>query len=47
MRLMHRMVADLKEVSAVETPAKFEGRQIVMVLAPTRKKPEKKALFKK
>ncbi|MCB1326711.1 MAG: translation initiation factor IF-3 [Spirochaetales bacterium] len=44
MRLMHRMVADLKEVSAVETPAKFEGRQIVMVLAPTRKKPEKKAV---
>jgi len=38
MALMHRFIEDLKEISAVETPPKMEGRQIVMVLASTGKK---------
>ena len=32
MKLMDRMAKDLVEVAGVETPAKMEGRQIVMVL---------------
>ena len=42
-KLMERMVKDLVEVSNVETPAKMEGRQIIMVLSPRagkKKKPD-------
>jgi len=44
MALMERLVQDLVEYAVVEAPAKMDGKQIVMVLAPKpgRKKPEKK-----
>ncbi len=38
MQLMSRIEEDLTEYGAVETEPKFEGRQVVMVLAPKRKK---------
>jgi len=38
MELMQRIEADLQEYGAVEQEAKFEGRQVVMVLAPKKKK---------
>ena len=44
MQLMNRLAQDASEVSQVEAPAKMEGRQIVMVLAPRagiKKKPTK------
>ncbi|MCB1164571.1 MAG: translation initiation factor IF-3 [Leptospiraceae bacterium] len=34
MKLMHRLAQDASEISQIEAPAKMEGRQIVMVLAP-------------
>ena len=34
MKLMDRLAQDASEISQVESPAKMEGRQIVMVLAP-------------
>ncbi len=37
MTLMQRMAQDLKEVSVVEVPARQEGKQINMVLAPISK----------
>ncbi len=37
-RLLNRVEADLKEVAVVEQRPKMEGRQMVMVLAPLRKK---------
>ena len=44
MKLMDRLAQDASEISQVESPAKMEGRQIVMVLAPkagVKKKPGK------
>ena len=38
MQLMSRIEEDLTEYGAVETEPKFEGRQVIMVLAPKRKK---------
>ncbi len=38
MQLMTRIEDDLAEYGAVETEPKFEGRQVIMVLAPKRKK---------
>ncbi len=38
MQLMSRIEEDLAEYGAVETEPKFEGRQVIMVLAPKRKK---------
>ncbi|WP_124079793.1 translation initiation factor IF-3 [Pigmentiphaga humi] len=41
MRVLERVRDDLLEVSAVEAMPKLEGRQMVMVLAPKKKAPEK------
>lgn len=38
MKLMERIEADLAEIAAVEAQPKFEGRQVIMVLAPKKKK---------
>ena len=38
MQLMSRISEDLSEVGTVETEPKFEGRQVIMVLAPRKKK---------
>ena len=38
MNLMTRIETDLVEFGAVETQPKFEGRQMIMVLAPKKKK---------
>ncbi|TDJ27273.1 MAG: translation initiation factor IF-3 [Gammaproteobacteria bacterium] len=38
MNLMSRIETDLEEFGAVETQPKFEGRQMIMVLAPKKKK---------
>ncbi len=38
MQLMKRIEADLEEISAVEQHPKMEGRQMIMVLAPKKKK---------
>lgn len=38
MKLMSRIEEDLKEIAVVEAQPKFEGRQVIMVLAPSKKK---------
>lgn len=38
MNLMKRIEDDLEEYGTVESPPKFEGRQVIMVLAPRKKK---------
>ena len=38
MQLMTRIAEDLEELGQVETEPKFEGRQVIMVLAPKKKK---------
>jgi len=38
MKLMTRIEQDLEEIAAVEAQPKFEGRQVIMVLAPRKKK---------
>ena len=38
LNLMTRIAGDLDELGAVETEPKFEGRQVIMVLAPRRNK---------
>ena len=38
MELMGRIEQDLSELATVEAAPKFEGRQVIMVLAPRRKK---------
>ena len=38
MNLMQRIEDDLADYGTVESPPKFEGRQVIMVLAPKRKK---------
>ena len=32
--LMARIVADTKDIAKVESPPKFEGRQMVMIIQP-------------
>jgi len=41
-RLLERVRDDLEEIANVEAMPKMEGRQMVMVLAPKKKAPEKK-----
>jgi translation initiation factor IF-3 len=46
MAIVQRLVKDVTDAAVVETPAKMEGKQIVMVLAPKpgqKKKPDAKA----
>ncbi|MEQ9452290.1 MAG: translation initiation factor IF-3 [Pseudomonadales bacterium] len=38
MDLMSRIAGDLEELGSVESEPKFEGRQVIMVLAPKKKK---------
>ncbi len=38
MTLMNRIADDLEELGSIETEPKFEGRQVIMVLAPKKKK---------
>ena len=38
MKLMKRIEEDLEEVGQVEAQPKFEGRQVIMVLAPSKKR---------
>lgn len=38
MNLMQRIEDDLADYGTVESPPKFEGRQVIMVLAPRKKK---------
>lgn len=38
MKLMNRIEQDLEDLAVVETQPKFEGRQVVMVMAPSKKK---------
>lgn len=40
-RQLERVKADLEGLAQVEQMPKMEGRQMVMILAPTKKKPEK------
>ena len=37
MKLMHRIAEDLEPFGTVENEPKFEGRQVIMVIAPKRK----------
>lgn len=39
MRQLERIKADLEEIGAVEQMPKMEGRQMVMIIAPAKKKP--------
>jgi len=41
MRMLERIKADLLEIALVEQFPKMEGRQLVMVLAPSKKQPPK------
>ena len=43
MRLMSRIESDLEDVGVVESQPKFEGRQVIMVLTPSKKKSSKRA----
>ena len=38
MKLMSRIEGDLEDIAQVEMQPKFEGRQVVMVMAPSKKK---------
>jgi len=38
MKLMNRIEQDLAELAVVEAQPKFEGRQVIMVMAPSKKK---------
>jgi translation initiation factor IF-3 len=38
MNLMTRIAADLDDLGSVEAEPKFEGRQVIMVLAPRKNK---------
>jgi translation initiation factor IF-3 len=42
MKLMSRIEEDLEDVGQVEAQPKFEGRQVVMVLTPSKKKSSRK-----
>ncbi|MGE0625523.1 MAG: translation initiation factor IF-3 [Pseudomonadales bacterium] len=43
MKLMSRIEEDLEDVGQVEAQPRFEGRQVVMVLTPSKKRSSKKA----
>jgi translation initiation factor IF-3 len=43
MKLMNRIEADLEDIGQVEAQPKFEGRQVIMVLAPSKKKKQQQA----
>ena len=43
MKLMSRIEEDLEDVGQVEAQPRFEGRQVVMVLTPSKKRSPKKA----
>jgi len=36
-KILNRLVEDLKDLAVVETQAKLDGRNMVMVIAPTKK----------
>jgi translation initiation factor IF-3 len=40
MRMLERIKADLEQHAMVEQFPKMEGRQLVMVMSPSRKKPQ-------
>ena len=40
LKLLQRVEEDLKEYGTVEQRPKMEGRQMVMVLSPSRKRPQ-------
>ena len=42
-RILDRLVEDLDGLATVDQPAKLDGRNMVMVIAPTRKPPSKEA----
>lgn len=42
MAIMNRILAETQDLALVETPAKMEGKQIVMILAPKPGTPKKK-----
>lgn len=43
MQLMQRIEADLEDLAVVEQRPKLEGRQLVMILSPSTKKPVKRS----
>ncbi len=43
MQLMKRIEADLEDLAVVEQRPKLEGRQLVMILSPSTKKPVKRS----
>jgi translation initiation factor IF-3 len=42
-KILDRLVDDLKEVAVVDASPKQDGRNMIMVIAPTKKQPEKEA----
>jgi len=44
-QLAAKIIENLKELSIIEKPAHFEGRQIVSMLQPLKKKEEKKEII--
>jgi translation initiation factor IF-3 len=42
-RILDRLVEDLDRLATVDQPAKLDGRNMVMVIAPTRKPPSREA----
>jgi translation initiation factor IF-3 len=42
-RILDRLVDDLKELAVVDSQPKQDGRNMIMVIAPTRKPAEKTA----
>jgi translation initiation factor IF-3 len=42
-RLLQRLAADVQEIGSVESAPKQDGRNMIMVLGPTRKKSEVRA----
>ncbi|HEX8963067.1 MAG TPA: translation initiation factor IF-3, partial [Rhodocyclaceae bacterium] len=40
MRMLERIKADLEDIGQVEQFPKMEGRQLIMVIAPTKKQPK-------
>ena len=42
-KILDRLVEDLADVAVVDAPPKQDGRNMIMVIAPTKKQPEKEA----
>ena len=42
-KILDRLVEDLKDVAVVDASPKQDGRNMIMVIAPTKKQPEKEA----